>query len=101
MRISLAIFLSLASVNLLIGSVDGKEIYNKKCASCHGKNADKKAMGTSKKINLLTPELITDALNSYQDGSYRGKYKGMKKSMARKLNQEDINAVTSYIQTLK
>ena len=100
MKIKFVILISLFSTSLLIGADLGKELYTKKCASCHGKDADKKAMGTSEKINTLTLEEIKNSLIGYQDGSYSGKYKSMKRSLARKLGQEDISAVAAYIQTL-
>ncbi len=101
MKINLAILITLLSTSLLMASADGKEVYYKKCVSCHGVNGDKKAIGVSKEINTLTPEEIQSALNGYKNGTYGGKYKKLKSGMARSLSEEDIRLLSIYIQTLK
>jgi len=101
MNIKLAILLSLLSASLLIGADHGKEVYYKKCVSCHGVHGEKEAIGTSKPINTLTEEEVRRALTGYVDGSYGGKYKHLKRGMARTLSKEDIDALSVYIQTLK
>jgi len=101
MKIKLAILISLLSVNLLMGADEGKSVYYKKCVSCHGSNGEKKALGVSKALNTLDKEEITNALVGYTKGTYGGKYKKLKTGMARTLSEDDISAVTVYIQTLK
>lgn len=101
MNIKLAILMSLLSASLLLGSDQGKEVYYQKCVSCHGVNGEKEAIGTSRPINTLTQEEVRSALTGYVDGTYGGKYKHLKKGMARTLSKEDIDAVSVYIQTLK
>lgn len=101
MKINLAILITLLSTNLLMGSADGKEVYYKKCVSCHGVNGEKNAIGTSRPINTLSQEEVRNALNGYKNGTYGGKYKILKKGMARSLSEEDIEVLSVYIQTLK
>ena len=101
MRIKLAILISLFSASLLIGADQGKEVYYQKCITCHGVNGEKKAIGISKEINTLTAKEVQSALNGYKNDTYGGKYKNLKRSMSRTLSNDDINALSVYIQTLK
>ena len=48
---------------------DAKDLYLGKCASCHGKRGELKALNTSRPIASLTAAQIAAALNGYKDGS--------------------------------
>lgn len=101
MKITLTFLISLAATSLLMGQVDGKALYIKKCATCHGLNGEKKAFNTSKIINTLNEKEIADTLFTYKDGSYKGKFKALKKNLMSQLYEEHISSVSAYIQTLK
>ena len=101
MKINLAISMTLVTASMLMGVDKGKEVYYKKCISCHGQTGQKEALGVSKPIKTLSSEEIENALNGYKDGIYGGKYKKLKSGMARTLSEDDIHALSVYIQTFK
>ena len=79
---------------------DGATLY-KKCAGCHGINAQKKALGKSKVINTFKSDMIVTALKGYKDGTYGGSMKGIMKGQVNSLNDDQIKALAKYIPTLK
>lgn len=72
----------------------------KACASCHGINAEKPALGKSKVIQGWSVSKILHALDGYKDGSYGGSMKGLMKGQASGLTEEKAKAVAEYISTL-
>lgn len=78
----------------------GKGLYLK-CAGCHGTNGEKPALGKSQVIKGWTSQQVVDALKGYKDDSYGGVMKGVMKAQVAALSDEDINALGSYISTLK
>ena len=83
------------------GAPNGKELYDKKCAMCHGADGVAKAMGKGS-ANLNDP--AWQAKNSVEaivqvtaDGKKDTKMPGYKD----KMSAEEIKAVSAYIKTLK
>jgi len=68
-----------------------------KCASCHGANGEKKALGKSKVISEMSKAEIVAALNGYKDGSYGGAMKGLMKGQVASLSDADITAISEKI----
>ncbi|MBL4730324.1 MAG: c-type cytochrome [Sulfurimonas sp.] len=95
---------SLGLAIALLGSVslyaDGAALY-KKCASCHGMNAEKVALGKSKVIADMTEQELIDAMNGYGDDTYGGAMKGLMKGQVGRLSADDINSLAAYIVSLK
>ncbi|WP_415396338.1 c-type cytochrome [Sulfurimonas sp. CS5] len=79
--------------------LDAKALF-KVCASCHGQNAEKAALGKSKIIKGWSVRETTIALNGYKDGSYGGPMKSVMKGQANKLNDEQIKVIGEYISKL-
>ncbi len=79
---------------------DGATLF-KKCAGCHGKNAEKKALGRSEIINTWKSDKIVSALKGYKAGTFGGAMKGIMKGQAGSLNDDQIKALANYIPTLK
>jgi len=77
------------------------KLYQSKCASCHGKHGELKALNTSRPIATLTQAQIEEALNGYKDGSYGGKMKKVKQGIVRNLDADEITAIAGYVPTLK
>lgn len=75
----------------------GKELYAKKCASCHGKDGSKSAYGASKKLTQMKAEDIKIAFNAYLDDSYGGRMKFVMKSEAVKTTDNELDAIVSFI----
>lgn len=93
---------TLAVVGLLsiLNAADGADVY-KKCAACHGVNAEKKAMGKSQVIAGWEADKIVTALKGYKDGTYGGPMKGIMKGQVMRLSDADIESVAAHIATKK
>ena len=81
-------------------AADGAGLY-KACASCHGSNAEKAALGKSQVIKGWDVEKTVAALKGYKDGSYGGPMKALMKGQAARLSDADIKAIAEHISTLK
>lgn len=82
-----------------VATVDGAAIY-KMCASCHGQNAEKKALNKSQVIQGWESKKIVAALKGYKDGTYGGAMKAMMKGQVSKLSDADMEAVAKHISQL-
>ena len=80
--------------------LNGHTIFVRKCASCHGLNAEKAALNKSQVIAGWNKKRTLSALKGYQDGSYGSSLKGIMKGQASALSDEQIEAVSEYISTL-
>ena len=80
-------------------AINGAKIFVK-CSSCHGKSAQKKALGKSQVIKGWEQAKIVDALHGYKAGTYGGPMKAVMKGQAASLSDADINAVAKYISEL-
>ena len=80
-------------------TIDGSKIFAK-CVSCHGKNAEKKALNKSKVIQGWSVLEVTTAINGYKDGSYGSTMKGVMKPQVNKLSDAEIQAVSEFISNL-
>ncbi|WP_267524779.1 c-type cytochrome [Campylobacter sp. MG1] len=97
------ILLSLTTFSLLgtcAYASDGAALF-KTCATCHGKQAEKSALNKSKIIADFSEEEIIKSLKGYQDDTYGGASKALMKPNVKKLNDDDIKALASYIVSLK
>nr|WP_226966518.1 c-type cytochrome [Sulfurimonas sediminis] len=79
--------------------VDGAKLFTA-CSSCHGANAEKKALGKSQIIKGWSETKIITALKGYKDGTYGGAMKAVMKGQAAKLSDADIKALAEYISQL-
>ena len=77
---------------------DGEALY-KKCAGCHGANAQKKALGKSAIIKGWDKAKTIAALKGYKDGTYGGAMKGVMKGQVVKLSDKQINSLADFIAT--
>ena len=73
------------------------DLVKRSCATCHGKQGEKPAMGESKIINQLKPEEISTALSERKAGNITGAGSPAKQ----RLSEQDIHNLSEYIQTLK
>lgn len=91
----------LASIALSSLCFASAELYKKECASCHGNNGEKKALGKSEVIAGWSEDNILSALKGYKDGTRN--VHGMiavKKPIASKLSDDDMKSLASYISKL-
>lgn len=75
-------------------------IFAQKCASCHGANAEKSALGKSQIIADFSEQQIKDALHGYQNGTYGKEMKALMQGQAKPLSSEQIDALAHYISDL-
>jgi len=80
--------------------VSGYTFYAHKCASCHGKNAEKAAFNSAQIIAGWDKEKSIAALNGYKDGTYGSSMKAIMKGQVSALSDAQIQAVSEYIATL-
>lgn len=86
------------SSNIKYTSEQGKEIFLKKCASCHGKDGSKRASGSSKILKNLSAEEISLALSSYSaDYEFGGKYKLLMQKVANSTTSTEIGYIIAYL----
>jgi cytochrome c len=77
----------------------GNDTY-KKCVSCHGANAEKKALNKSAVIAGWSASKIENALRGYKDGSYGKGLKAMMRAQVANMSDREIKSVSEYISSL-
>ena len=90
---------------LIIGATslfasNGEALY-KACASCHGANGERAALGKSQIIKGWDETKTLEALKGYKAGTYGGAMKGVMKGQVARLSDDDMKALAGYISTLK
>lgn len=76
----------------------GKEVYMKKCASCHGANGEKKAYGVSERLKDMKGEEIVVNLHSYiTDSEHGGKFKMVMRSQSMNISDNEMDLIVAYI----
>ena len=91
--------LLVASVSLM--AADGAAAY-KKCVSCHGAKAEKKALNKSEIINTWDAAKIEESLKGYKAGTLNVHGMGaLMKGQVASYDDATITAVSAYIATLK
>ncbi len=87
-------------IKLTSQSANGSNLYARKCASCHGVDAKRSALNTSKVIAGWDAKKTQDALNAYKNGNYGGKMKGIMEGQSRALKDSEIRLISEYISSL-
>ena len=94
--LSLSLFtasqLVLADVNM-----EAENFYKRTCATCHGKSAEKSALGQSQIINTLNSEEIYTALSDRKSGKIQGAGNMVKS----RLSEEEIKMLSEFVPALK
>ncbi|GAA7985220.1 cytochrome c [Helicobacter pylori] len=70
----------------------------KSCTACHGVKFEKKALGKSKIVNMMSEAEIEKDLMDFKSGVNKNP---VMTAQAKKLSDEDIKALAKYIPTLK
>jgi cytochrome c len=71
-----------------------------KCASCHGTQALKSALGKSKIVAKMSEDEILNALLGYKSGSYGGSMKGIMKGQISTFSDANLKELATYIAKL-
>ncbi len=95
------IMLPILSATLLMGA-SAESIYQKKCASCHGKMGEKKALGHSHVIKGMKTDKFVSYLNAFVTGEKKAMpiAKIVKKQFLDRYSDEEIQAVAEYVNQL-
>ena len=96
------IMLPVLSASLLMAA-SGESIYQAKCASCHGKNAEKKALGHSNIIKGMPVDQFVTLTKAFATGEKKAMpiAKIVKKQFIDGYSVEEINEVAKYVHNLK
>jgi len=90
--------------SLTVTAEDGKKVYDKKCASCHGKDGKgNAAMVKMLKVDISLLDIVDKGtLGKSDDELVSVTTKGSNKMPAygKELRDEEINGVVSYIRSL-
>lgn len=93
--------LALLTLTAILGAADGAALY-KKCAACHGANAEKAALGKSEKIGGWEAAKVAEALHAYKAGTRNTQGMGaLMKGQVSTFSDADIDAVSAYIASKK
>ena len=84
------------AASLLVASAAFAGSYDK-CATCHGANGEKAAMGKSKVIKDMTKADFVSALKGYQDGTYGGASKGLMTGQVKGMDEATMNEIAATI----
>ena len=71
-----------------------------KCASCHGQNAEKKALNKSLVIKGWSVAKTIASINGYKDGTYGSTMKAIMKPQVVNLSKDEVQALAKYISNL-
>ncbi|MGM0533700.1 MAG: c-type cytochrome [Campylobacterota bacterium] len=77
----------------------GKELYVS-CVSCHGSNAERKALGASEVIAGWDKQKLIDSMQGYKDGSYGGNMKATMTAQMARFDKDQVEKLAEYISTL-
>ena len=81
---------------------DAKSFFNQKCASCHGKDGKRKALGKSGTIAGMAKEELIKKLKGYKAGTLNSYGMGaLMKAQVASLSNAQIEALAGYINSLK
>ena len=95
------IALALMVAGSALMAADGAALY-KKCISCHGAKAEKKALGNKSQVIQGWPAAKSiEALKGYKAGTYGGPMKALMKGQVASYSDADIEAVSKYVEGLK
>ena len=93
--------LLILGLTMVLNAADGKALYLK-CAACHGKKGEKKALGKSQIIAGQKEAKTLEALKGYRTGKRNVAGMGaLMKGQVVALSDADLKALAKYITTLK
>lgn len=81
----------------LASATDGKTLYQRDCAGCHGRKADKKALDRAVPLRTLSSEAIVRGLEDRREG----KIVGAGNRAKARLTDAEIQALAQYIPSIK
>jgi cytochrome c len=94
--------LPILSTSMLMAA-SGESIYQAKCASCHGKNAEKKALGHSNVIKGMPVDQFITLTKAFATGEQKAMpiAKIVKKQFIDTYSDAEIKEVAKYVNELQ
>lgn len=91
----------LLSASMLMAA-SGEAVYQKQCASCHGKMGEKKALGHSNVIKGMDPKKFVTLVHEFASGEKKAMpiAKIVKKKFVDKYDDATIQEVAAYVNKL-
>lgn len=74
-----------------------KEVNFSSCATCHGLNGEKSALGVSNILKGQTKEDILTKLKGYKNGSYGANMKGIMSGQVKNLSDSELEQLADMI----
>jgi len=81
--------------------IEGENVYNKSCASCHGKDGMTTVNTDTPRLAGFNPIYTSRQLSYYREGSRTNDADGIMRSIASSLSDAEIQAVSEYIKILR
>lgn len=85
---------------MAVASGHGKELYDTKCAGCHGDDGTKTAATGGVVVKGLSSEEALEKMQGYLDGTYGGKKARMMTGLLKRFDEAEIKSMADYIGTL-
>ncbi|TLD89274.1 c-type cytochrome [Helicobacter sp. MIT 05-5294] len=79
---------------------NGKRLYDRDCANCHGKKAEIRT-ASKPPINTWKLDDIASEIKTYQNQSFEGQSRFVKNQVAQRYTKRDMEDIGAYIETLK
>lgn len=78
------------------GAVSGAELFDSRCARCHGDDGGNSPGGTAP-LKQQAAAAIVEKLNGYKAGTYGGERKSTMEGVAGGLSEAEVSALAAYI----
>ncbi len=79
---------------------EGKPLYERKCKSCHGENAEKRAYGKSRPLKDLSKEQMLNAIIGYTNNTYDRGMAFIMRPHAASVTESQMESIAAYIKSL-
>ncbi|WP_297812244.1 c-type cytochrome [uncultured Helicobacter sp.] len=91
---------SVAATSKTANLENGKKLYERDCASCHGSKGEISTAGKTP-INTWKAKDIAEEIKTYQNQSFDGQSRFVKNQIAQRYVRRDMEDIGAYLETLK
>ncbi|MDD6054970.1 MAG: c-type cytochrome [Helicobacter sp.] len=89
-----------AQTNKNIDIENGKKLYDRDCASCHGEKGELSVAGKPA-INTWSAKDIAAEIKSYQNQNFQGQSQFIKNQVAQRYTSQNMQEIGAYLESLK
>ena len=79
---------------------NGKKLYERDCASCHGQKGEI-FVASKPPINTWKASDIVNEIRSYQNQTFEGQSRFVKNQVAQRYTRRDMEDIGAYLETLR